>query len=148
MDSSNDYVDEVVLRTAGVGLKGNFEYERVLNEKDLLLSAPSTSSAFTMASVDDYEGDDDEDAPEDLIKTSFVRRVSACQARKTLGYYFAVCSSRLNLSAIMDLTPNYFEVNEEYSPMRKQSRYVRPAGNGALWPHRSVWVVIARPGHF
>lgn len=123
-----DYVDEVVLRTAGVGLKGNFEYERVLNEKDLLLATTaSTTSAFTLASIDDYEGDDDEDA-EDVIKTSFVRRVSACQARKTLGYYFAVCSSRLNLNASMDLTPNFFEVNDEYSPMRKQQASISRCG--------------------
>lgn len=122
---AGEYVDEIVIRTAGVSLKGNFEYEKVVAEKDLLLAtSASSSSAFTMASMDDYEGDDDEDA-EDLIKTSFVRRVSACQARKTLGYYFAVCSSRLNLSANMDLTPNFFEVNEEYSPVRK------PAGSSS-----------------
>jgi len=118
-----DYQDVVVIKSAGVSLVGNFEYERVQNEKDLLLTSTVTSStgssAFTaLASIDDYEGDDDEDT-EDHIKTSFIRRVSACQARKTLGYYFAVCSSRLNLSASMNLTPNIFEVNEEYSPMRK-----------------------------
>jgi len=118
------YVDEIVIRTGGVGLKGNFEYEQVLNEKELLLATSSRAegkgSSFTMQSLDDYEGEDDEDA-DDLIKTSFIRRVSADSSRKTIGYYFAVMSSRLNLSASMDLTPTFFEVNEEYSPMRKQA---------------------------
>jgi len=118
------YVDEIVIRTGGVGLKGNFEYEQVLNEKELLLATSSRAegkgSSFTMQSLDDYEGEDDEDT-DDLIKTSFIRRVSADSSRKTIGYYFAVMSSRLNLSASMDLTPTFFEVNEEYSPMRKQT---------------------------
>lgn len=115
-----DYIDEIVIRTSGVGLKGNFEYEKVISEKELLLASSNNqsngeSSSFTLQSIDDYEGEDDDDC-EDAIKTSFIRRISTCQARRTLGYYFAVCSSRLNLSSTMDLTPTYFEVTQSASP--------------------------------
>ena len=148
--------DEVVIRTAGVSLKGTFAYEQVVESELAALCHPHSRAAtstqdssrpnppvhhpnpthLALTSIDDYEGGDDDDyeGGETVLRTTFVRRVavsgvpthhpntntaqpSGTGGHKTLGYYFSIAASRIQLSPCMDLTPTFFQVRPSPNPV-------------------------------